>query len=167
MDKDAVIRSILTVIGGAILGIATTFFMFQGRVSRLETEVEHLKAEVDRFRSTGAIPMTPLNDVIDPKCQGMEPSALIDGTPVPLSSWNPDCTYSETLNGQTVKLSTWGILLEYAGTTIRSARIVAPGETITAPPNSVLFAGYRDSDAVEATYRSVNPTAPTPQPYTK
>jgi hypothetical protein len=166
--KQIVGRVIVGVIVGAVLGIAGTFFAFQGRVSTIETEIDHLKTEIDHLKNATAplavSPTTTPAQVVDTRCRGREPGAVIDGNPVPLSDWQSDCSYSEVLNGQKVELTTWGFILEYGGSTIASARIVAPCVTVTAPPNSVLFAGYLSRESVEAAYRTVSPNGPTPIP---
>jgi hypothetical protein len=100
----------------------------------------------------------------DTRCKGEEKGAVISGTAVPVSDWQDDCAYRTPLNGETVKLTTWGIFIQFAGNDIVSAELVAPNFTATSPAISVLFAGYRTQDGVRAAYIKSNPDGPTPIP---
>jgi hypothetical protein len=101
----------------------------------------------------------------DTRCQGEEKGANIAGAPVLVTDWKADCAYRPKLQGgETVTLTTWGIILTYAGETIISTRIIPPNVEVTVPANSALFAGYRSREGVEQAYQGKNPNAPTPAP---
>jgi hypothetical protein len=105
----------------------------------------------------------PTSDV-NVSCDQEESGATIDGTLVPVSHWKSDCAYHEPSNlyGKTVKLTTWGIIIEYADHNIVRASIVPPYVPVIVPRSSSLLAGYQSKDGAEAAYRNANPTAPAP-----
>jgi hypothetical protein len=105
----------------------------------------------------------------DMECQQLEKGATIDGQPVPLSDWQKDCAYARPreLWAKRVTLTTWGIIIEYAGTTIVKATIVPPHEPFIFPSHSSLFAGYQRREGAKAAYMTANPDAPKPILYKK
>jgi hypothetical protein len=104
-------------------------------------------------------------DTIRTDCRDLEKGAVIAGSAA--TDWQSDCAYRAVFRGgETIKLTTWGVLLKYCDSTIRSAQIIPPGVTVNAPPNSVLFAGYRSRNGAEAAYRNSNPTAVAPISHT-
>jgi hypothetical protein len=98
--------------------------------------------------------------LVDMRCVEEEANATVDGTPVPLSDWEEDCSYQTRLSGETVILTTWGLIIEYAGTSITGAKIVPPRDPMVVSRNSTLFAGYQTRSAAEVAYRTYNPGAP-------
>lgn len=108
----------------------------------------------------------PTDDGSPMDCVGRESGAVIDGKSVPKSAFQADCAYPPALNGESIKLTTWGILIQYqkGSNKIVSAWIIKPDGTVTAPENSILFAGYRSYGAANRAYQRSNPTSPTPMP---
>lgn len=98
----------------------------------------------------------------DMRCTGEESGATVDGLAVPVSDWLADCAYSKRLNGETVILTTWGLLLEYVDSNIVKAAIIAPNTPVKVPSNAALFAGYQSRDGAEAAYRTAYPKGPVP-----
>jgi hypothetical protein len=110
--------------------------------------------------------LRPTDDGSQEDCVERESGAVISGKSLPQSAFQADCAYPPALNGESIKLTTWGILIQYqkGSDKIVSTRIIEPNVTVTAPENSILFAGYRSYGAAESAYRRRNAAAPTPMP---
>lgn len=125
------------------------------------------------FKKQGSLPedkrMAARSQLADMECIQKEQGATIDRQPIPLSDWQGDCAYAlpKELYGKSVTLTTWGIIIEYAGNTIVKVTIVPPRESFIVPSHSSLFAGYQSRDGANAAYMTANPNATKPSLYKK
>ncbi len=152
----------LTLRQSILLGVFGAFLVIAGFVGYFVSPTPTAQPTATLTLTPTAQPTATL--IADTRCGGKEAGAVIAGNPVPLTDWQADCAYYQILNGETVVLTTWGIILQYADKTIANATIIPPGVTVNAPSNSVLFAGYQSRDGVERAYRLKNSNAPTPIP---
>jgi len=101
----------------------------------------------------------------DMECIEKERGATVDGQAIPVAVWQKDCAYAQPqkLYGKGVTLTTWGIIIQYAGNTIIGAKIVPPKVAFIVPNHTSLFAGYQSREGAEAAYKTANPKAPEPE----
>ncbi len=155
------------VVVGAILGGTSTFFVLQGRVSRLEGTVEELKSSSRVVEAAKPLPqpttakpeVTPAADM---ECVQRERGATIDGKVVPVSDWLKDCAYQNpgTIERKRMKLSTWGLVYEYSGSNLKTPLYVKPQSVFVVPEHSSVFAGYSSKEGAIAAYRKNFPNGP-------
>lgn len=128
----------------------------------VNTEVAVQPSETLPLLLTPTEQSVPISN-INLNCQNQEQGATLNGVLIASSSWKGDCAFFHVLNGENIVLTTWGILIVY-NPELSSAKIIQPNVSYTAPPNSVLFAGYINSESVVRAYQIKNPNAPTPMP---
>lgn len=106
----------------------------------------------------------PSNEVGDTQCVGKEKAATVNGKPIGISSWQSDCAYADPKNiwGKTVVISTWGIVMESAGSSVNHACIAAPGIAFKLVDHSSLFAGYSNKAGACTAYKTSVPNGPKP-----
>jgi hypothetical protein len=142
---------------------------FFSKFSKNETPTKEIISTVTPFSTVFIAPTTtptfpqPSSAIIDLNCHNKEKMASINGSFVQSSSWQSDCSYNQVLNGESITLTTWGIVLTYSPS-LSSAKVIEPYTYYITPLNSVLFAGYSNKESAIKAYQIRNPNAPTPIP---
>jgi hypothetical protein len=165
------VLSMLAVAG--VVKVASTVLeipVLNTRLEQQEKEIAEIRARIANLEhavstNKGPGPNVNLDQTTlaaDTECVQRERGATIEGQPVPLSSWQNDCAYQQPdrLRDKKVQLTTWGIVLRYAGNSIVEARVIAPHELFIFPEHASLFAGYSNKQGAVAAYKTSNPTGP-------
>jgi len=167
MNREKIFDAVLT---AAILAIGAVLFQFQQRISRLEALMESRSiAQVAQVQPAPTATQPPTVDrgsnvPADTECMKREMGATVDGQPVPMSSWQNDCAYAQPgrIWGKRVVLTTWGLVMQHAGSAVVRTWLVAPHTSFILVDHSSLFAGYFSNAGALTAYRNSVPTGPKP-----
>lgn len=106
----------------------------------------------------------PVTVTASMECRNRESGATIDGKAMAVSLWQDDCAlaHPDIAWNHQVTLTTWGLVLKYAGSTLVQSWVVHPNMSLMLPDHASLFAGYSTQEGAVAAYTTSNPTGPTP-----